>query len=169
MTVSDKKLKQVALYVETAEQVKKMAQKKGVSIGLYLYNLMDFVLTNNIDYSKELVTASVKQEMERPIKILRAFEKDYFRVLLNDVKLLTEKMEGLDIEVENHERPIIEQSQIDEEKFKEVEYANRELLGRLEWVCGKKEVAKNGMVTITLTSQENQMLMSLLEKYRNVH
>lgn len=167
MTITEKKLKQVALYVDTANQVKSLATKKGISIGLYMYNLMEFVIANNIDYSKELITGSIRQEMERPIKILRAYEKEYFRDILTTISLIAKKLESLD--VDQVELESISTQGIDKinENFIAIEYSNRELIGRLTWLAAKKENTKNGNFIITLTAQENQIIEDLLKK--NAH
>lgn len=119
----------IAISKEVAEQLKVASKNKGVSQGVYVQKMMEFFVKNNIDYTNGdlLLEAIVQTQIERVIKILRAFEKQYFKT---DNLTLTELRESLlevitaasqEIETKNESKNLEAQRKID---ALNIEYAN---------------------------------------------
>lgn len=80
----------IALNKKTAEQLKTLAQQKGVPQGVYIQKMIDFFIENSIDYvnGDVLLGAIVHKEIERVVKILRAYERDFFKPDFDTLKQL---------------------------------------------------------------------------------
>lgn len=86
----------ITLSKETAEKLKQLAKSKGVSQGVFVQNMVGFFIDNNIDYSNSepLISGVVNKRTEAIIKILRAYEKTYFKDSNSKLNMLYDNLMG---------------------------------------------------------------------------
>lgn len=88
MIIDDRK--QIKIPAKTAEILKNLAAKKGISVSVYIQNMVEYCQVNGIDYgnSNTIIHGLIKKEIERVIQIERVFERDYFKPMNKQLSFL---------------------------------------------------------------------------------
>ena len=82
----------VAISREISEQLKIMAKKKGVSVGVFIGQMVEFFMENDVENTKsDLITVLLRKEVDRMVKLQRNHEKIYFLPTSEKMGVLFEK------------------------------------------------------------------------------